>query len=409
MLIEDLFLEIWEALKRKPARTILTSVGISWGIFILILLVGIGSGFERGVFKLFGGYAKSATYVIATQTEKSYKGTNVGQKINFELSDIELLKKNVPDIQYISPELSNWNIIHSGMSVGSFEIRAVFPEYFHIKLIEADEGRMLNHNDMSQNRKCVVIGKNVADVLFKRQHPIGKKLQIKGETYNVVGIIKSTILSANEERVIYVPYSTYLLSDAYAKSFSAIVYSTKNDSLFAETKALVNSHLCRAKVISPDDKNAFYFSSMEEQVEAFRNFFDMLRKFLWFMGISTLISGIVGVANIMYIAAKERTREIGIRKALGAKPSQIKSMFIYESIALTIISGVIGIIGGWLCLIGIGLFIDDDTPMMDKPNLELITTISAMIVLVISGTASGITPALYASALSPIDALKEEI
>lgn len=407
-MIADFWYEIWEVIKRKPSRVILTSIGISWGIFILIMLVGVGAGFERGVFKLFEGYSRNTTYVFAAQTSKAYKGINVGKPILFSQKDLKLLVQNIPDITMVSPEISRWESVFSDNGKGTVEIRAVYPDYFNIKILEIDNGRMLNALDMEESRRCVIIGKNVADVLFNHEQPVGKLLHIKKEVYQVVGVIKKTLQSVNEERVIYIPYTTYLQTNAGAKEFTTMLFATHD---YVDTKDVnirVRDFLSRMNKVAPDDDNAFYFNSREEQVRAFKKFFEMFRKFLWFMGISTLLSGIIGVGNVMYMSVKERTREIGIRKSIGAKASAIKAMVLWESVALTSISGYLGMLLGWICLQGVGLIIDDDTLMMDKPGIDLLTTVIATLILTVSGTLAGLKPAMYASDLSPIDALKEE-
>lgn len=404
----DFLYEIWESIRRKPTRVILTGLGISWGIFILVLLVGVGKGFEKGVLKLFDGYSKSSTYVFASQTSKTYKGTNIGCPITITADDLRHLRRTVPEIINISPEISQWKIVYSEKAQGSFDVRAVYPEYFNIKLLKAEEGRLLNFLDMNECRKCVLIGKNVADVLFNHENPVNKEIRIGSEVYVVVGIIKDTLLSFSEGRVIYMPYSTYIRINATAMNFSTIVYSICDGVESKEVNDHVKSILSRIKCVAPDDDSVFYFNSMEEQVKAFQSLFDTLKGFLWFMGISTLISGVIGIGNIMYISAKERTREIGIRKSLGARSSIIKRMFLCESIAITSIAGYVGIAFGWVCLKLIGMLIDDNTVMMDKPQISILITLFAMLILMIAGVLAGLRPAMYAADLRPIEALKEE-
>lgn len=404
----DFWYEIWETIRRKPTRVILMGLGISWGIFILILLVGIGEGFEKGVLKLFDGYSKSTTYVFVGQTSKAYKGTVVGQPITITEGDMTRLRQDVPEIARISPEISRWEAVYSEKTQGTFDVRAVCPDYFDIRILETGKGRLLNRLDMIESRKCLVIGKNVADVLFYHDQPIGKQVRIGTEVYLVVGVIKNTLLTSSEDRVVYIPYSTYLKTNATAKEFTTMVYTICDGVESKEVNDRVKSILSRNKNVDPDDGSAFFFNSMEEQVKAFNSLFDTLKGFLWFMGISTLVSGVIGIGNIMYISAKERTREIGIRKSLGARSSTIKGMFLCESIAITSIAGYIGIALGWLILELIGLLIDDDTLMMDKPQINLIITIFAMLILMIAGVIAGLKPAMYAADLCPIEALRDE-
>ena len=404
----DFWCEIYESVKRKPSRTILTGIGISWGIFILIVLVGIGSGFERGVFKLFNGFSKSTTYVHASETSMGYKGAASGRKIQFQKEDLNMLKSRIPEITHLSPETGRWNAVYAGTKNGWFEVRGVYPDYFLIKLLEVEHGRMLNALDMNEARKVVLIGENVVDMLFRKENPIGKYIRMGQEMFRVIGTIKNTMLNSYEARVIYMPYSVYEQVDATAGRFGTVVFSTVKGAKIKEVNTHVRNVMARKYQFAPSDDKVFYFNSMEEQVKAFTDLFVMIRKFLWFMGISTLVSGVIGVGNIMYSSAKERTREIGIRKSVGAKAQQIKAMFLWESIALTSLAGYVGLVLGWGILKVVALFISEDTPMMEKPGLDFPTAVAAIFILVIAGTLAGLRPAIYAAELNPIEALKEE-
>lgn len=408
LLTFDFWCEIWDVVKCKPSRAILTGVGVAWGVFILTLLMGVGAGFENGVLKLFEGFSKRTTYLFSSETSKEYKGTKKGEMVKFKKEDIDVLRRTVPSITLISPEIAQLERITSLKGDGNFDVRGVYPDYFSIKILEMEKGRLLNTLDMAKCRKNVIIGRHVASVLFNHENPIGKQLRIKDVSYKVVGVIKNTLLTGLEDRVVYMPYTSYLYNVKPTTEFSTMLYSIRDDADTKEVNERVRSVLSRRKRISPTDDKVFYFNSMEEQVGAFNKLFSALNKFLWFMGISTLFSGVVGVGNIMYTSAKERTREIGIRKSVGAKESIIKTMFVCESVALTSVAGYVGILLGWLCLKVIGLFITEDTVMMDKPHIDVSVAVGAVVLLVVAGTVTGLKPALYASKLNPIDALKEE-
>ena len=404
----DFWCEIYESVKRKPSRTILTGIGISWGIFILIVLVGIGSGFERGVFKLFNGFSKSTTYVYASETSMGYKGAASGRKIQFQKEDLNMLKSRIPEITHLSPETGRWNAVYAGTKNGWFEVRGVYPDYFLIKLLEVEHGRMLNALDMNEARKVVLIGENVVDMLFRKENPIGKYIRMGQEMFRVIGTIKNTMLNSYEARVIYMPYSVYEQVDATAGRFGTVVFSTVKGAKIKEVNTHVRNVMARKYQFAPSDDKVFYFNSMEEQVKAFTDLFVMIRKFLWFMGISTLVSGVIGVGNIMYSSAKERTREIGIRKSVGAKAQQIKAMFLWESIALTSLAGYVGLVLGWGILKVVALFISEDTPMMEKPGLDFPTAVAAIFILVIAGTLAGLRRAAKGGRKIPASTIRAE-
>ncbi|NDV83407.1 ABC transporter permease [Bacteroides sp. 51] len=407
-MFNDFVIEIYQAVKGKPTRSVLTGIGVAWGILILILLLGVGSGFEKGVFSVFNGFSLTSTYLYTFETSLPYKGTNTNTKIEINSQDIQILKKCISGIDYISPEVSKLDQIFAGIKSARYETRGVYPEYFRIKLLEADKGRVLNDLDMAEKRKIVLIGKNIADILFKNENPIGKDIRIGKEFYKIVGVIKNTLLNSSEERVIYIPYSTYLDSHPEAEQFSIVLFSTNKKSSLDDIKKRIRTIMGKKYIFSPVDDTVFYFSSFEEQVAAFTNLFTTIRKVLWFMGLSTLISGIIGVGNIIYASVKERTREIGIRKSIGATASSIKIMFIGEAIGLTSIAGAIGLFIGWILLEFLGLLITKDTIMIEKPGIDISTSIAAVLILVISGGLAGLIPAIYASHLVPVEAIKEE-
>lgn len=225
----DYLYEVLEHIRNRLRQTIASCVGIAWGIFILVILIGVGVGFKEGVLSLFSGYSVSTTYVYALATSISYKGTGEGKKINFSEKDVLMLRDNIPEINSISPEVGEWMVVsHNGVR-SRYEVKGVFPEYFNIKLVEADRGRLLNMLDMQESRNVVLIGSNVEDVLFENDKIIGNKLMLNNELYTVVGTIKKGMTTASEERVIYMPLSTYQKHFSNSKLYSLLLYTTKGE------------------------------------------------------------------------------------------------------------------------------------------------------------------------------------
>jgi len=400
--------DIQKSLEANKTRSVLTGLGIAWGILILVLLVGMGRGFEEGVFKLFQGFSRSTVYIYASATSMEYNGQPAGREILFTSADLDYLKTNLPEIDLLSPETSKWcRVMHNAQGM-SFEVRGVDPSYFELRLINIGEGRILNPLDDIERRKVVLIGSNVAEVLFDKQSPIGKTININDDIFTVVGVITDNLLNQFEARQIYMPFQAFTRYIEPDPRFRIIVMSLNETVSSQKTQARIRNFLTHRFNIHPDEDKAFFFNSMEEQVKAFNRLFGTIRKFLWFMGISTLVSGIIGVANIMYVSAKERTREIGIRKAVGAKRSTIKSMIVCESILVTSVAGYSGMFMGMGILWLIGLFIEPDSLLFEKPFIDIGTAIIATLVLIISGTLAGLKPAAYAANLNPIEALREE-
>ncbi len=403
-----MFQEIIVNIFSNKTRFILSSIGIGWGVLILVVLIGVGKGLQEGVFNLFKGFAVNSIYVIASKTTLPYMGNPSGQQIMFNEDDIHLLKSNIPSIVFISPEVSTWKKVSANNLSADYEIKGVYPEYFKMKLLKTSSGRIINQLDNLEKRKIVLIGSNVAEMFFDKNDPVGKHLTIENNVYLVIGVIKNTLLNNSEERQIYMPHSVHstTFSDGGKFPLLAFTYSKKSD--FNVIKQRFREFMGRKYHFNSKDDKVFFFSSVEEQVKAFNNLFDTIKTFLWFIGISTLVGGVIGVANIMYASAKERTYEIGIRKAVGARKNEIRWMFIGESVITTFFAGIAGMIFGFFILKAIGGFINPEEMLLEKPGLNFGTSVMTIVILMLCGTLAGLKPAIYATNLQPIDSLRKE-
>jgi putative ABC transport system permease protein len=392
----------------NKTRFTLSSIGIGWGIMILVVLIGVGKGLENGIFNLFKEFAINTIYIVASKTTLPYMGNPPGQQITFSEDDISLLKNNIPSILSISPEANTWQRVSTKDLSNYYEIKGVYPEYFEMKLLKTTSGRIINRLDENEKRMVVLIGSNIAEMFFNKSNPIGKPLNIGNNVYLVAGIIKNTLLNNSEERQIYMPYSTFSTTITSSGKFpiTVLTYSEKTD--FNMIKQRFREFMGRKYHFDPMDDKAFFFSSVEEQVKSFNKLFDTIKTFLWFISISTLVGGVIGVANIMYASAKERTYEIGIRKAVGARKSEIRWMFIGESVITTFFAGLAGMMLGFVILKIIGIYINPDKMLLEKPGLNLVTSMITILILMICGTLAGLKPAIYATNLQPIDSLRQE-
>jgi putative ABC transport system permease protein len=403
-----MFAEIISNIFSNKVKFFLSSVGIGWGILILVVLIGVSKGLENGIFNVFKGFSINSIYVLATQTSVPYKGNPAGQQILFDMEDVDILRKNIPCILSISPEISRYQKISANNIISDYEIKGIVPEYFEMKLLKTSNGRLLNAYDEKEKRMVALIGNNVAEMFFDQDNPVGKYITIENNMFLIVGIIKSTMFNQMESRQVYLPYSVMSTSFSNSKRFSIIAFTYKKNTDYNLLKQRIREFMGRKYGFAQNDDKVFFFSSVEEQVNAFNNLFDTIKTFLWFIGISTLIGGVIGVANIMYASAKERTYEIGIRKAVGARKLEIRWMFIGESLITTFISGLIGIFLGYLILSIIGCFIEPEKMLMDKPGININTTIATLLILMFCGTMAGLRPAIYATNLNPIDSLRKE-
>jgi putative ABC transport system permease protein len=402
--------EIFQSILAHKARSVTTGLGITWGIFILIILLGIGNGFEQGIRKIFDGFNRNTISVYCGQTSEPYKGLQAGRKILLRYDDLKLLKSSVTDIDNISPELINWNgsLISYKNNFTRINIKGVSPEYFKIKLLKTSEGRLINYLDDKEKRRVVLLGKYVAEQLFKKGIAVGKYISIDNTYFLVIGVIESGILNAEEAREVYMPYHAFADTHSGFTDVSTFLYSTKYGTNEKQIEQKVRRVLSKKYEFNEKDTKSLYFMSLEEQVKSFDMLFNGISYFLWIMGISTLLSGVIGVGNIMFVIVKERTKEIGVRKAIGAKPYNIKIMILSEAIIFTLLAGIIGIILGFTILGSINMYLESMDIVIKETTVNLSTVIAALIVLIISGTLAGMIPANKAANLSPILALKDE-
>ena len=403
-----MFQEIIANIFSNKTRFILSSIGIGWGVLILVVLVGVGKGLEEGIFNLFKEFAIKSIYVVASKTTLPYMGNPSGQQIMFTDDDIPFLKNNIPSIISISPEASSSQKVLVNNVSADYGIKGVYPEYFEMKLLKTSSGRTINQLDEIEKRMVVLIGSNVAEMFFDKNDPVGKHLTIGNNVYLVIGVIKNTLLNNSEERQIYMPYSVHSTTFAYEGKFPILAFTYSDKSDFNIIKQRFREFMGRKHHFNPEDNKVFFFSSVEEQVKSFNKLFDAIKTFLWFIGISTLAGGVIGVANIMYASAKERTYEIGIRKAVGARKPEIRWMFIGESVITTFIAGIFGMTIGFVILKIIDIFIDPGKMLLEKPGINWVTSVMTIVVLMLCGTLAGLKPAIYATNLQPIDSLRKE-
>lgn len=410
----DKWQEIFETIRKNKLRTFLTAFSVSWGIFMLILLVGFGTGFQRGVEFQFNDDATNSIWINAGQTSLPYKGTQPGKSIQFKMSDYEEIKNTVPGVEYITARYYCWGefTIRYKDKYSSFEVVGCHPEHKHIEKQHPIKGRYINEKDIAERRKVCIIGTEVEEGLFVDEDPIDKYIDVRGIQYKVVGVYEDAG-DEGEVRRIFIPLSTAQLAYNSLNQIHNVVFTT-GDADVAESEAMVagvKNLLSKNHHFDPADPRAVHIWNNVENFQRFMNLFAGIKAFLWLVGIGTIIAGIVGVSNIMLIVVKERTREIGIRKALGATPGSIISLFLQESIVITLTAGYIGLV------LGIGLIefinyalinFNIDTEFFRNPEINLPTAIAATLLLVFAGALAGYFPANKAAKIRPIEALRDE-
>ncbi len=411
----DKWQEIFGTIRKNKLRTFLTIIGIGWGIFMIIILIGLGNGFQKGVTKGFGNWATNSGFVWGQRTTISYAGFQPGRSIDFDNSDTELLMSRVKEIRYLAPRnrLGGWrggNNAVRGDKTGAFTIVGDYPEFNSINVQNLKKGRFINQNDINGYRKVAVIGKNVVDLLFDEdEDPIGEYITIKKVNFQVVGLVEPVRNDGGEEDLnnIHVPFSTFQRAFGYGERVGWYAFAAYEHFNVSEVQAKMLTLLKEKNRINPLDEDAIGYFNLQEEFEEISGLFTGLELFTWFVGLSTLFAGIIGVSNIMLIIVKERTKEIGIRKSLGATPLSIVSLILQESVFLSIVGGYIALIIGLLLLDLLSNLIPDDSIILN-PAVSPGVALGSLVLLVIGGMIAGILPAQKAASISPIEAIRQE-
>jgi len=413
----DNWQEVWATLRSNRLRTFLTALGVFWGIFMLMAMLGFASSMQEGTKRQMKGIATNVLWVWGQTTTIAYDGMPIGRQVKFDISDIENLRR-LPDIEWLAPRLrlggwmSGYNLSYEGKT-GSYAVFADYPDFRHIIAFEYEAGRFINDRDIAEQRKVVVIGKAIRDELFGPSvDPIGKYVKISGVYFEVVGItrtLRSGQAGDQDAHTAFVPFTTLKSAFHMGDRVGFFAATAKPGSDGPELERQIRATLAKRHRVSPADQlaigsfNAFVFFGK------LQNFFLVLSIVSWVVGGATLLAGVVGVSNIMLITVKERTKEIGVRKALGATPVSIVAMVMKESVVLTLIAGLLGVAAGTLLLATGGSVFQNmpDSPM-GPPLLSFTTVMAAVAVLIAAGAAAGIMPAAHAASIRPIEALRTE-
>jgi putative ABC transport system permease protein len=411
MFDRDKWQEIFHTISKNKLRTFLTGFSVAWGIFMLIVLLGSGTGLQNGVKYQFRDAATNSIWVFSGQTSVPYEGLKPGRFIRFTNQDYETISKKMPGVKESSGRfyLGNSEVTY-GKEHGTFNIRTVHPGHQFIEKTETIEGRFIHEIDIREKRKVVSIGTLVKKALFGEEDAIGKYIEVNGVPFKVIGVFFDEG-GENEQEILYLPISTAQMVFNGANRIDMYMFNLAEDAGLAEAKAMeekVRNKMAQVHHFDPQDDRAIRFWNNVEEFMKIQNLFTGIKTFVWLIGIMTIIAGIVGISNIMIIVVKERTKEIGIRKALGATPASIISLIILESVLITSVSGYIGLV------LGVGLvelvrsFLPPDTPFFTNPEIDFQVAVIATIILVIAGALAGLVPARKAASIKPIVALRDE-
>jgi len=417
----DKWNEIWSVIKKNKLRTFFTAFGVFWGIFMLVIMLGSGNGLKNGAYQGMGDMATNSFFMWTQRTTIPYKGFPRGRFYNFRNSDTEALKKNIKGIDLVAPRLQAWGFRGGGSNVirgertGAFDIYGDTPNFNKINPTTLLRGRFLNNIDLNEKRKVVAIGERVFEELFRPdEDPIGEYVKIQGVYFQVIGVVRSRQnghQAERDNRSIFMPFTTlqktYNYGDVVGWYSITAAEGYKASDIERQAKKLMRER----HHIHPDDDRAVGSWNMEEEFNKFTTLFSGINTLIWIVGIGTLFAGVVGVSNIMLIVVKERTKEIGIQRAIGATPVNIIVQIIVESVFLTTIAGYLGLVLGVGLVELINYFLvtsGANTEMFVNPRVDFDKAISALTILIVSGALAGLIPARRAVAIRPIEALRDE-
>ena len=409
MFNRDRWQEIFETIRKNKLRTFLSGFTVALGIFIFIILFGFGNGLKNTFKEFFLEDATNTIFLFPGRTSEPYQGFKANRRIEFDNSDLADIKENFPFfLEYISPRISRSAVVKYKNEFDNYSTRGVGPAHQFAEKTIIMKGRYINTSDIKNKTKYAVIGRLVARDLFKKEDPIGKFIDIGNSVFKVVGVFQDDG-GDNEERFIYIPYTTRQLLEKSNDKIDQIILAFKPQlghagSLGFEKK--LRTFLKQKKSIAPSDANGIYIRNVADDLKRNQSFASVLQIIVTFVGLGTLIAGIIGISNIMVFVVKERTKELGIRKALGATPKSVIQMILQESIFITTLSGFIGMLIGVLILDNLGETLEDF--FIKNPFIDLSTAIGSTLVLIIFGAIAGYIPAKRAASIKPIVALRDE-
>ncbi|HLW33007.1 MAG TPA: ABC transporter permease [Aequorivita sp.] len=412
--------EIIEALSSNWFRTVMTAFGVLWGIFILVILLAAGNGLENGIKQGFNGMATNSMFMWSQTASQPYKGLPKGRRYNFKTDDVPAIKQNVKGLRYVSPrnQLGGFrgsNNVVRGLQTGAFNVYGDYPEIIQQQPMDITSGRFVNYSDIKENRKVAIIGSGVQTALYDPgEEVIGSYIKINGVNFMVIGTYKKKGNNGDPEEMqkeIYVPFTAFSQAFNMGDIVGWMAITAEDGYSITELKSQIFDVIKTRHSINPNDDRAVGNFDLYQEFAKIQGLFTALNFVAYFVGILVLLSGIIGISNIMLIVVKERTKEIGIRRALGATPWSIRAQILLESIFLTIVSGMAGIAlaTAVLWVVNYQLSTMDTSEMMFiNPSVNIGVVFIALTILIVSGLLAGLIPAQNAIKIKPVEALRTE-
>lgn len=406
----DTWQEVFDSLSKNKLRSILTMVGVWWGILLLIGLLGSAKGIENAFNRLFGDFATNSVFVWAQSTSKPFKGFQEGKLVKLTLTDAKKVEENVEGIEFVVPRSQSQAMVVRNFLSGTFGINGDYPLLDQVQKKKLIHGRFINQNDIDTNRKVVVISESVYKQLFeKEEQAIGELVQVNSMNFMVIGVFEDGNMNMGPSTDMHIPFTTFQQIYNRGENISWMMITGKPEYDIRQIEEDAKLILKNLNQVHPEDKRAFGSFNLGKEFKKFTGFLVGMQFLTWFVGIATLIAGVFAIGNILLITVKERTKEIGVRRALGATPYEIKRQILVEAVFITLLAGFFGIIsGGWILIALDAAFGQGPDATIVNASVPISVVFIALIILVVLGTLIGLIPAFKATSIKPIDALREE-
>lgn len=406
----DTWQEVFDSLSKNKLRSILTMVGVWWGILLLIGLLGSARGLENAFNRLFGDFATNSVFVWAQSTSKPFQGFQEGRQVKLTLTDAKKVEENVEGIEFVVPRSQSQAMVVRNFLSGTFGINGDYPLLDQVQKKKLIHGRFINQNDIESNKKVVVISEDVYKQLFEKGvQAIGVLIQINSMNFKVIGVFEVGNMNMGPSTDMHIPFTTFQQIYNRGENISWMMITGKPEYNIKQIEEDSKLILRNLNNVHPEDKRAFGSFNLGKEFAKMTGFLSGMQFLTWFVGIATLIAGVFAIGNILLITVKERTKEIGVRRALGATPYEIKRQILVEAVFITLLAGFFGIIsGGWILIALDAAFGQGPDATMVNASVSIAVVFIALLILVILGTLIGLIPAFKATSIKPIEALREE-
>jgi putative ABC transport system permease protein len=411
----DHWQEILEALGRNKMRTFLTAFGVFWGIFMLMVMLGSGTGLSNGVESGFSDGATNSFFIWSQRPSKPYRGLLPGRELHLDLGDVAAIQAQVPEVEVLCPrnQLGGWrgnNNITRGRKAGAFVVYGDYPEIARLQSVRMVAGRFLDALDLSERRKVAVLGPRAREILFdKEEDPLGQDIRISGVYFKIIGVFAPRRSGEDREddvQSIFVPFTTFQSAFNFGDRVGWFAATSREGSPASVAEEKTLALLRERHRVAPDDSRAFGHFNVEQEFGKVRGLFAGIRLLIWIVGTGTLAAGVIGVSNIMLVIVRERTNEIGVRRAVGATPWAIMTQVVFESLVLTSVAGYLGLVAGVAAIEATSRLVGDGAEMFKNPEVSLQAALQTLAILVLSGLLAGLFPARRAVRSTPVEALR---